>query len=118
MRGLIAVIAMFLIGSSVVYAHHGLESYDTGQLIEFEGKVVGFRLMDPHSILVVEVEASDGAKVVWEVEGGRAAGIVEAGLTREFLGSGPLVRVTGYQSKDALCAPNCRMAGQDFDFER
>lgn len=103
---------------TTAFAHHGLDLYNTDELIAIEGKVVEFRLMDPHSLLVIETSSKDGTVIQWEVEGGSAAGIVGSGLTREFLRGGPRVRVEGFQTRDGLCAPRCRVAGESFDFEQ
>ena len=111
-------LAIALSGPAAAIAHHGLDLYSTDELIEIEGKVVEFRLMDPHSLLVIESSTEAGTVIQWEVEGGSAAGIVGSGLTQEFLRSGPRVRIEGFQTRDGLCAPRCRVAGESFDFER
>lgn len=102
---------------SPLHAHHGMLEYDTGRLLELKGTVVGFELLDPHSLLYIDVE-EDGKLVSWTIEGGKANGIVNAGLSKEYLSSGPTVVVLAYQSKDGSCRPRCRAVGRDFDFER
>ena len=99
-----------------LYAHHGLQEYDTELFVEFTGTVVGFELMDPHSLLYVDVENADGTTTSWVVEGGGAHGIISAGLTREMLSSRPAVKILGYQSRDKKCQP-CRAAGREFEFD-
>ncbi|HBN13953.1 MAG: hypothetical protein CMQ46_03105 [Gammaproteobacteria bacterium] len=99
-------------------AHHGLDNFDQSTLLTLQGKVVGFELRDPHSVLFVEVANADGSVTAWAIEGGAARGIVEAGLSREFLASGPMVTVTAFPSLDTRCEPWCRAAGRNFDFER
>ncbi|MCG8416221.1 MAG: DUF6152 family protein [Pseudomonadales bacterium] len=118
MNKLLILLGLAAIGTGSASAHHGLELFDTSQLIEIEGRVTGFRLMDPHSILFVEMRNSDGTVTTWEIEGGSGSGIVQSGLTQEFLNSEPLVRVEVYQSRDGECAPNCKASGRDFDFDR
>lgn len=118
MNKLLMLFGLALIGTGSASAHHGLELFDTSQLIEIEGRVTGFRLMDPHSLLFVEMQNPDGTVTTWEIEGGSGSGIVRSGLTQEFLNSEPLVRVEAYQSRDGTCAPNCRASGRDFDFDR
>ena len=104
------------LSSGSLSAHHGLNEYDTDQLLELQGTVVGFELQEPHSLLYVAVE-KDGQTVTWAIEGGSGAGIVKAGLTKAYLGSRPAVTVFAYQSKDGRCEPMCRAAGRDFEFE-
>ena len=104
------------LSSGSLSAHHGLNEYDTDQLLELQGTVVGFKLQDPHSVLYVAVE-KDGQTLTWAIEGGSGAGIVKAGLTKTYLGSRPAVTVFAYQSKDGRCEPMCRATGRDFEFE-
>ena len=118
MRKIVGLFLLSLVGINTATAHHGLDGYNTTQLIEFKGKVIEFRLMDPHSMLVVETENFDGTITTWEVEGGSASGIISSGLSQEFLRSGPIVHIKGFQTKDGACAPRCRAAGESFDFER
>lgn len=118
MTRIVGIFLLSIVGTSTAAAHHGLDDYNTTQLIEFEGKVIEFRLMDPHSVLIVETENSDGTISTWEVEGGSASGIINSGLSQEFLRSGPIVRVKGFQTKDWACTPRCRVAGEAFEFER
>ena len=77
---------------------------------------MGFELMDPHSLLYVDVD-KNGASIAWVIEGGKAHGIVTAGLTREYLNSRPEVVILAYQSKDGLCQPRCKAVGRDFKFD-
>ena len=115
----IATIAtLFLLHVGPVAAHHGLEGYDTSKLIELKGKVVGMELMDPHSVLFVDVENEDGSVTSWVIEGGSAHGIVRAGLTPDSLNSGPTATILGYQSIDRNCTPKCKANGRDFTFEQ
>lgn len=114
---LVLVLMVFTVNSPAL-AHHGLDAYDTSHLITIEGKVIEYRLMDPHSLLVVEGMNPDGTLTVWEIEGGAGSGIIRAGLSREFLDSYPLVRVSAYQSSNGVCAPRCTASGQDFIFDR
>ena len=122
MRGIsntkFAAVILATVSTVSATAHHGLEGFDQTSLIELEGRVVGFELRDPHSVLFVEVENPDGSRTAWEIEGGAARGIVEAGLSKEFLASSPTVRITAFRSKDASCQPRCLAAGRDFDFDR
>lgn len=113
---IVAVVSV--LGVCGASAHHGLNLYNTDELIEIEGKVIEVRLMDPHSLLVVETRSGEGTTIQWEVEGGSASGIIGSGLTQEFLRSGPQVRIEGFQTRDGLCTPRCRVAGESFEFQQ
>jgi hypothetical protein len=99
----------------IANAHHGLYLYDVDMLKEINGQIKEVRLSDPHSVLVIE---SQNSGVLWEVEGGAASGIIAAGLTLEYLRSGPIVLVQGFQTKDKKCQPRCKMQGVKFDFDK
>jgi hypothetical protein len=113
-----AILAAATLFTVSAVAHHGLGEYDQSRLIHLEGKVVGFELKDPHSLLFVDVENADGSVTSWAIEGGAARGVVEAGLSKEFLESRPIVRVTAYQSKKKACEPKCIASGRSFDFDK
>ena len=98
-------------------AHHEMHAFDTTTFIEIEGRVVDFKLMDPHSILIVDVVNHDNTVTQWSIEGGAAHGIVRAGLTTEFLQTKPFVVITANPSRNSLCSPTCKAAGRDFRFE-
>ena len=97
--------------------HHGMDAYDTQNPVDLTGTVVGFELLDPHSMLYVDVKNADGSVTSWVVEGGAAHGVVRVGLTKESLANGPGVIVRGYQSSDKQCDPGCKAIGRDFLFE-
>ena len=107
-----------LLSTSSSTAHPNPDLYDLSSPMELNGKVVGFELKNPHSILYVDVTHEDGTVTSWAVEGGAARGIVEAGLSKEFLASGPNVRIKAFQSIDKLCTPRCKAAGEDFEFDK
>ena len=79
-----------------------MDEYDTSQTIKLDGQVVGYKLLDPHSLLVLDVITGDGV-VSWQVQGGSAAGIVKAGLSKEYLNSKPMATIHVYQSKGGQC---------------
>lgn len=114
----LAALIVTMISTACASAHHGLDAFDQTEVIELEGRVVGFELRNPHSVLFIEVGNPDGSRTAWEIEGGAARGIIEAGLSRAFLSRGPTVRVTGFRSRDTSCQPRCLAAGRSFDFDR
>ena len=99
-------------------AHPNGDLQDLESSIEINGKVVGFELKDPRSILFVDVRNDDGTVTSWAVEGGAARGVVEAGLSEEFLESGPGVKIKAFPSIDKSCNPKCKAAGENFEFDK
>ncbi len=116
MRNLFLSLFLILALNPVARAHHGLALFDTSTLLTLRGTVTGYRLLDPHSVLVVTITREDGSVVVWELEGGSGHGLVAAGLSREFLDSQPLVEVDYYPVRDSACDRRCHGAGRDFRF--
>ncbi len=59
-----------------VFGHgdDGLQQYDTSELLEISGTVVGYEARDPQSLLFVDV-VENGKTTRWTVVGGRSAGI-------------------------------------------
>jgi hypothetical protein len=50
------------------------------------------------------------------VEGGTPNTLLRRGITKDSLAIGTEIAVRGYQSKDALCKPECRANGRDVTF--
>jgi len=49
-------------------AHHSFNTFFTmDRTVEIEGVVKSFRLVSPHSEMMVEVTEPDGAKVMWRI---------------------------------------------------
>ena len=117
LRVLICFVAYLSLSVNVAQAHHGLAEYDTSAPIELRGKVIDFTLMDPHSLLVVAVTNADGTTTTWTIEGGRAHGIIAAGLSKEKLASQPNVIVQAYRKTGIECAETCFANGRHFAFE-
>lgn len=118
----LALLAFFtcsvLLNTSNLAAHPNGELYDLDSPIELNGKVVGFELKDPRSILFVDVTNKDGSVTSWAVEGGASRGVAEAGLSEEFLASEPNVMIKAFPSIDRLCKPKCKAAGESFEFDK
>lgn len=112
---LVSIFALVL--SASIYAHHGLDAYDTRQTITLHGQVVGYKLQDPHSLLFVDVTNADGSITHWTVEGGSGSGIAKSGISRKKLDNHPKVIVHGYAGRNNTCQQDCIASGLDFIFE-
>ena len=114
---LLMTVAAALVVATSGNAHPNPNAYDTSVQIEIKGKVVMFKLQNPHSLLYVDVSNPDGSITHWVVEGGAGSELAKSGLTREFLATKPNVIVTAHQSIDKSCDPTCRAGGVKFVFE-
>jgi len=113
----VGLTVLFIYSSGFATAHHGLNNYDQTSPVLIAGRVVDFELMDPHSVLKVEVTNEDGTTTIWSVEGGSAHGIAATGLTKEFLSGQPGVSIKAYPHKVIKCSETCSASGFDFDFD-
>ena len=91
-----SVVAVGLVlGSSVALAHHGDAGRYNETVITLTGTVVAFRMINPHSITLVDVENENGEVVTWQIEGFSANALANSGWTRDTLKPGDRVTMTG-----------------------
>src|ERR1044071_3173184 len=97
----IAAVLVLLLASATapLSAHHSWPvSYD--RLVTVKGTVVEFAWTNPHPMITLEVQASDGRKEKWLV-GGPAINRMEAnGWTRSTVKPGDVITGIGYQFAD------------------
>src|SRR5262249_2251142 len=97
---LLVIAASFLLASVPLFAHHG----DAGRYEEtvtvLAGTVVEVQLVDPHSILVLDVPNEKGQMVRWQAElGGRNALAKNFGWNKNTLKFGDKLTITGRRVK-------------------
>ncbi|MGH9254520.1 MAG: DUF6152 family protein [Vicinamibacterales bacterium] len=90
-----AVGALALSGSA--WAHHGDAGRYIEEVLELTGTVVETQLVNPHSILVLDV-ATDGKTVRWQAEMGGAQQLIRAGWNNDVK-PGTKVTLTGRRLK-------------------
>ncbi|MSV36317.1 MAG: hypothetical protein EXQ47_12080 [Bryobacterales bacterium] len=80
-------------------AHHSWP-INNDKLVTVKGTVIEFKWANPHPMMTLEVQASDGKMEKWEV-GGPALNRMEAnGWTRTTVKPGDVITGTGYQFAD------------------
>ena len=90
-----------LVATVPVAAHHAFGAeFDRDAPIRLQGDVVRLEWVNPHTWIHMEVEAEDGTKEVWMVEGGTPNTLLRRGLRRDCLTPGTEIIVDGYQTKD------------------
>jgi len=98
-----ALLLAALLASSPAPAHHSLTlHYDSTRPMQLTGKVVSWKLQNPHVEVVLEVRNSRGAVETWLVEtipATRAASVTPA-LTDTTLKPGDIVKFNGWPAKD------------------
>lgn len=89
-----AFAALLLTAVNSSWAHHSTAIYDSDNPIELSGTVVEWQFVNPHVIIVLEVENAAGGTTVWTVEGSNTAGVFRRGWTPETLQPGDQIIVT------------------------
>lgn len=100
MKGSLALVAVVLaLAAAPLSAHHSWPvSY--AQLVTVKGTVTGFSWENPHPMIALDVQTSDGKTEKWMV-GGPAITRMEAnGWTRGTVKPGDVITGIGYQFRD------------------
>jgi len=94
------VIASLVLGSGVFGAHHGDAGRYEDNVVVLTGTVVEVQLVDPHSIIVLDIPNEKGQPVRWQAElGGRNALAKNFGWTKNTLKFGDKLTITGRRVK-------------------
>lgn len=88
-------VAVSLIGSVQVSAHHGTAAFDVGKEITLKGSVTEWYWANPHCILQLDVKDQNGQVVEhWVTEGSNPPDMLTAGWIKTLLKAGDQVTVT------------------------
>jgi len=97
---MVVVAASLLLFSVPSLAHHGDAGRYEEKLTVLTGTVVEVQLVDPHSIIVVDVPDEKGQQVRWQAElGGRNGLAKNFGWTKNTLKFGDKITITGRRVK-------------------
>lgn len=87
--------------SSGTWAHHNTTAkYDAEHPITLTGKVIQFRMINPHSQIDIEVRDEQGNAVEWLIEAGASSVMYRRGWRTDDLQPGDIVTVTGRPAYD------------------
>jgi hypothetical protein len=90
-------------------AHHSFASeFDAKKQIKLHGVVTKVEWTNPHAYIHVEVEGDKGQVQQWALEMGSPNGLMRNGWTRDTLGIGTEVYVSGTQARDGSLKGNVR----------
>ena len=88
------------LGAGAAAAHHGDAGRYEDEVTTVTGTVVEFRLVNPHSVLIIAVEDAEGNLVEWHGELGSPNALANNwGWTRETFKIGDVVTMTGRAQK-------------------
>ena len=91
---------------ALALAHHGGAEYDLGKTVEFQGKLTGVDMINPHAWLYFDVAGADGKVTNWMVECGSPNIMLRRGFTKRSLEPGTELIVDGYQAKSGESKAN------------
>jgi hypothetical protein len=100
LRVTFAVMALLLLGSVSLFAHHGTSAYDTTKLITIKGTVIDFQFNNPHVILSVEAQDDKGKVETWIGEANSPNVLTRHGWDRDIIKKGDQITVIGYRPKN------------------
>jgi hypothetical protein len=86
--------ALLLLAPAPVLAHHGAATFDTTAEITLKGNVVEWVWSNPHSILKLDVKATDGTVRTWLVATANVADLSKRGWWRRTFKVADEVTVT------------------------
>ena len=92
--GAIAAAGMLLAGTSAALAHHSFALFDIQHPLVLQGTVQEFRFTSPHSYIVLQVKAADGAPMIWNLEGASPSTLVREGWSNRTLKTGDEIKIT------------------------
>ena len=97
---LLFIALTFLLISLPLFAHHGDAGRYEENVVVMTGTVVEVQLVDPHSIIVLDILNEKGQQVRWQAEmGGRNALAKNFGWTKNTLKFGDKITITGRRVK-------------------
>ena len=106
-----------LLVSSLAFAHHGDAGRYEEAITRLTGTVVALQFINPHSIIIVDVEDESGQTRRWQVEVSNATGLARIGWTRDTLKAGDRVMMAGRAVKSGApyinLSENSRLARGD-----
>ncbi len=98
----ITMLGLLLVAvSGATWAHHNTTAkYDAEHPITLTGKVVQFRMINPHSEIDLEVTDEQGNAVTWYVEAGASSVLYRRGWRTDDLKPGDTVTIVGRPAYD------------------
>ena len=111
MRGrLFIVLAVGVLMSAPLFAHHGSAAFENGKTVTLKGTVKLWTYMNPHCLLTLDVKGDDGNVVQWIVETQAPNIMYPAGYRKDSFKFGDEVTVVVDPVKNGLPIGRIRTA--------
>ena len=94
------VLAVLLMISTVVSAHHGTSAYDTTKMTTVKGTVTDFQFNNPHVIISVETKDDKGKVEMWTSEANSPNVLTRHGWDRDIIKKGDQITIIGNRPKN------------------
>lgn len=95
-----AVLAISLVISAPVFAHHSMSMYDHERDTSFKATIVQFEWINPHTQITFTAPDSNGNTVKWAAEGPGPNRLGNHGWSKDTLRPGDQVTIIGNCNKD------------------
>jgi hypothetical protein len=95
-----AGVAVVLMISGPVIAHHGASPYDTSKLTTLKGTVADFQFINPHVVISVDVIDDQGKSETWIGEANSPNVLSRHGWDRTIMKKGDQITVVGNRGKN------------------
>lgn len=96
MRPQCSLLLLLALGTAPALGHHSLSGvYDGADQTSLHGAVAEFRFVNPHPVLVIEVDDDSGDGRLWELEMDNRFELARIGVTAETFRPGDRVFVRG-----------------------
>ena len=96
----VGAIAVLLLFSSPLRAHHGAAAYDNKNPLTLKGTVTDFQFVNPHCQVYFDVKNDRGEVEHWRSELTAPNKLARAGWTKRSLKPGDQILVTGLPGKN------------------
>jgi hypothetical protein len=95
-----AFVVLTLVSVAVPLSAHHSWPISTDRLVTVKGTVIEFKWANPHPMMTVEVQASDGRMEKWEIGGPAIIRMEANGWTKATVKPGDVITGIGYQFAD------------------
>ncbi len=95
-------------GSGPAAAHHSTAMFDASRTVTLSGTVKEFKLLNPHSWLMLDVADAQGATVTWRIEAAGPYALSRIGIKPGVVSPGATATVTINPMKNGASEGNLK----------